>query len=243
MDIPSPEGEKTIRVGVMCECRSAEVKKESEQRKLAEQKERTSALRNRCIADPKLREASFQKDDNRQQSVSNVCRRYVAEWDEMKNANIGMLFYGDVDAGKTFFACCIANALIDKEISAYVTTLSNILNEIQGTWEKQEIMDKVQNCPLLVIDDLGMERDTAFGIEQISNIINARAVSGRPTIFTTNLSMHDLENPKDISHRRIYSRVLGMCPIKLSMETQNRRKLEAEQKRERALKILGFGER
>ena len=36
---------------------------------------------------------------------------YVENWKEAYKSNIGLLLFGDVGTGKSFFAGCIANAL------------------------------------------------------------------------------------------------------------------------------------
>ena len=47
--------------------------------------------------------------------------------------NQGLLFHGPVGTGKTYTAACIANALLDKEISVIMTSFVKILQEIQNT--------------------------------------------------------------------------------------------------------------
>ena len=42
-------------------------------------------------------------------------RAYVEHWDEAYRNNTGLLLFGDVGTGKSFFAGCIANALLDRE--------------------------------------------------------------------------------------------------------------------------------
>ena len=51
----------------------------------------------------------------------------------MRDKNVGMLFYGDVGTGKSFYACCIANALLDKGVSVLVTSSPKILEKIQAS--------------------------------------------------------------------------------------------------------------
>jgi len=57
----------------------------------------------------------------------------VEKWPEMRDKNVGMLFYGDVGTGKSFYACCIANALLDKGVSVLVTSSPKILEKIQAS--------------------------------------------------------------------------------------------------------------
>ena len=41
----------------------------------------------------------------------NKAHAYVENWKEAYKSNIGLLLFGDVGTGKSFFAGCIANAL------------------------------------------------------------------------------------------------------------------------------------
>ena len=138
---------------------------------------------------------TFAQDDQRNPKVSDVCRRYVENWEEMKAQNIGILFYGDVGTGKSFLACAIANALLERLVSVSVTNFPRILNSLQGSFddERQKRIDRLQHYSLLVIDDLGVERDTSYSVEQVYNVVDTRARSGKPVIITTNLSLKDLK--------------------------------------------------
>ena len=64
---------------------------------------------------------------------------------------------------------------------------------------------------LLIIDDLGIERNTEYALEQVYAVIDERYKTGLPLIITTNLTISQLRNPEDVAHARIYSRVLEMC--------------------------------
>ena len=89
-----------------------------------------------------------------------------------------------------------------------------------------------------MIDDLGVERDTSYSVEQIYNIVDARWRSGRPLIITTNLSLSELEIPKNMEYKRIYDRILGMCPVQVKIAGKSRRTEEAQRKRDDARQVL-----
>ena len=99
---------------------------------------------------------------------------------------------------------------------------------------------RLQHYSLLVIDDLGVERDTSYSVEQVYNVVDTRAGSGKPVIITTNLSLKDLENPPSLAYKRIYDRVLEMCPIRLKMVGASRRTANATDRRDAARRILGL---
>ena len=103
--------------------------------------------------------------------------------------------------------------------------------------EQTACIDRLMEYPLLIIDDLGVERDTSYIAEQVYNIIDARYRSGRPMIITTNLSMQELENPGIWEKKRIYDRILECC-TPLRVEGRNIRSIRRENNRELARKYL-----
>ena len=64
---------------------------------------------------------------------------------------------------------------------------------------------------LLILDDLGIERNTEYSLENLFNVIDARYVSGKAMIITTNLNLEELKSQKQLSLKRIYDRVLERC--------------------------------
>jgi len=232
----------THRVAVMCECANAAYDANIAALKQMQHDARISALRSSGIADERYRKFTFERGDGNDPKALDICRRYVEHWDEMHASNTGMLFYGDIGTGKTYYACCIANALIDKGISAAVTNFPAIISATQGVFgaDRQAIFDRLQRLSLLVIDDLGTERDTSYGVEQVYNAIDTRYRSGKPLIVTTNLSLQDLQGAPNLAYRRIYDRVLEMCPIRVKMVGDSRRTGKANQSRTRAREVLGL---
>lgn len=248
MDVTLPTGlspgedGKTIRVGRLCKCGQEKAERERQERERREFEARMERLRQDGITDPAYLKHTFAQDDQRNPKISDVCRKYVDNWAEMKAQNIGILFYGDVGTGKSFLACAIANALLERLVSVSVTNFPRILNSLQGSFddERQKRIDRLQHYSLLVIDDLGVERDTSYSVEQVYNVVDTRARSGKPVIITTNLSMKDLENPPSLAYKRIYDRVLEMCPIRLKMVGESRRASNASDRRDAARRILGL---
>ncbi len=58
---------------------------------------------------------------------------YVECWEEMKAGNIGYLLWGMAGTGKSYFAGCIANALMEKEVSVCMTNFALILNDLAAS--------------------------------------------------------------------------------------------------------------
>lgn len=245
MDVTVPESLRpsgVMRVRQNCRCERERYEAQEKARREQDFQIRMERLRRDGITDPAYLKYTFDQDDRRNPEVSDVCLKYVQNWDSMKADNIGILFYGDVGTGKSFLACCIANALLGRLVSVSVTNFPRILNTLQGSFddERQKRIDRLQRYSLLVIDDLGVERDTAFSVEQVYNVIDTRARSGKPLIVTTNLSMKDLQSPPSLAHSRIYDRVLEMCPIRLKLTGDSRRVGNANDRKDKARRLLGL---
>lgn len=226
-----------MRVPVLCKCRAEEVGRIRREDEIRQMKLKLSQ---EGMTDPAYLQNTFSADDRHDPKVSDLCQKYVEGWEKAKQSNLGILFYGDRGTGKSFMACCIANALLDQGILVCVTNIGRLLNQLSGfDGDKQRILDRLQQFSLLVIDDLGTERDTSFSWEQVFGIFDARSRCKKPLIVTTNLTMQELEHPASVTAGRVYDRVLGMCPIRVKMQGQSRRQISAAQRQEEALKILG----
>lgn len=145
-----------------------------------------------------------------------IAKNYVKEYEQMKKENIGLLFCGTVGSGKTYLACCIANALIEEYmIRVKIRNFAQIINDLQKSGfdlDKNEYIEAITNVSVLILDDLGIERDTSYAKEQVYNIVNSRYLKQKPTIFTTNLPYEKIQNSDDgVEYERIYSRIIEMC--------------------------------
>ena len=168
-------------------------------------------LKRRGFTDLTMQEWTFAHDNGKCPQMSKA-HLYVEHWEQMRENNYGLLLWGKVGTGKSYFAGCIANALMEQEISVRMTNFSAILNDLTASFEgRNEYIERLCRFPLLILDDFGMERGTEYGLEQVYNVIDSRYRSRKPLIVTTNLSLTELQNPQDTAHARIYDRVLEMC--------------------------------
>lgn len=235
------QGPKMERLPVACQCMRAA---EAEEKKANAAAAFNMTIRRMWETDnitlKRRIEGTFAGDDQSGSEKSEVCRRYVEHWDEMKAENCGILFYGSVGTGKTFYAGAIANSLLDRQVTVAVTNFPRLLNLLQSTQDKQGLLDRLDKYKLLVIDDLGVERDSSFAAEQVFNVVDARARSGLPLIVTTNLTLKELKDPGTMQYARIYDRILEMCPIRLKLVGESRRTGTSAARRDKALEILGI---
>lgn len=181
---------------------------------------------------------TFADDDGKNPKITAACKRYVERWPEMRENNIGILLYGTPGTGKTFFSSCIGSGLLDRQVTVAVTSFPRLLNLLQEKREKQALLDRLERYKCLILDDLGVERDSTFAAEQIFGVVDARLRSKLPIIVTTNLTLEEFENPESMQFARIYDRVLEMCPVRIKLTGESRRKGNAEQRRNLARSIL-----
>ena len=119
----------------ICQCqREAE-----EQRKAAEERqrrmERIKRRKAQGLQDRYLYDYTF-SNDNGQNPLMDKAHAYVENWKEAYKSNIGLLLFGDVGTGKSFFAGCIANALLDRDVPVLMTNFPTILNRLTGMFSE-----------------------------------------------------------------------------------------------------------
>ncbi len=197
-------------------------------------------LRRLGLTSAAYRGYTFANDDGRNPNAAEIARFYTDTWTERKSgkAPAGMLFFGDNGRGKSFTAGCIANAIIDRyQQLAFVGSIADLAQKKDHDLEI--VLAFMEQAAFVVLDDLGAERSDSFKGQDARNnlfrIIDRRALSGRPTAFTTNLDVKTLTDEKDRDLKRIYDRVLGMTPIRVSMTGESLRIEDAKEARDAEL--------
>ena len=179
----------------ICQCQQ----EAEEQRKAAEERqrrmERIKRRKAQGLQDRYLYDYTF-ANDNGQNPLMDKARAYVENWKEAYKNNTGLLLFGDVGTGKSFFAGCIANALLDRDVPVLMTNFPTILNRLTGMFseDRADFIASFNEYDLLIIDDLGVERSTEYAMEQMFFVIDSRYRSRRPMIITTNLKLSELKN-------------------------------------------------
>jgi len=220
-----------------CDCqRKAREEREATDRE-QKHREEVERLKRKGFTDPAMKNWTFENDNGKCPQMG-MAHSYVELWEQMKAENHGLILWGNVGTGKSYFAGCIANALMEREISVCMTNFAAILNDLAASFkDRNDYIARLCSFPLLILDDFGMERGTEYGLEQVYNVIDSRYRSGKPLIVTTNLTLENLQNPEDTAHARIYDRLTEMCrPVCFTGE--NFRKATAQAKMERLKTLL-----
>lgn len=121
-----------------------------------------------------------------------LCRRFV------KNFGSGnLLFVGGTGLGKTFLSACIARELADKGYSVAYESASHLFSKLEKNRfspneESEAAVKKLQNCDLLIIDDLGTELPGNFVTAALYSLVNDRLLADKPMVVSTNLNIDEI---------------------------------------------------
>ena len=225
-------------VGCLCQCASEEMEREREKHRAEEELLHIRQMKSAGLQDSTFFDYTFANCDETH-PCAKYARRYVGNFAEFQKNGQGLLFWGNMRTGKTFLAGCIANALMEKNIPVLMTSFPKLLNALGGLYsgEKNEYLKSLNQYRLLIIDDLGVERDTPYVLETVYLVIDERYKSGKPFIITTNLSLEELRNPADLEHGRIYDRIMERC-VPVAFSGKNYRTDKGRKNMENAAGIL-----
>lgn len=150
--------------------------------------------------------------------IRDVVQRSLAGFHD--RAGLNYLFHGTTGTGKTFMCNCIARDLLDRGftvlyLSAY--DFCSYMNDHRFRYrgaddndDTSRMIDFIDSCDLLIIDDLGTEASNNVSVADIFHCINKRILEKRSTIISTNLGLQQIQK---IYSDRLASRILGNYQI------------------------------
>ena len=88
-------------------------------------------------------------------------------------------------------------------ITVLYVGLSDVVNRMQGSFDadRDSYLKHLMRPDLLILDDLGAERNTSYGKERVFDVVNQRRLSGKPMIITTNISLTAMQKAADLDDR------------------------------------------
>lgn len=175
---------------------------------------------------------SFESHDSTTKShafAKRVALDWVERWPSVGN---GLLFLGKPGTGKTHVAVGIARELIvTKGARILFYEQRQLLKEIQTTFDagasrsESEVLRPVIDCEVLILDDLGAGRITAWARDALHDVIVQRYNDDKAMILTSNYPTGDPdeggERPRDLAGLTLkdrlgdalMSRLYEMCRI------------------------------
>lgn len=174
---------------------------------------------------------NFEEHNDSHRDALKIAKKLVKNYPVQ---DIGLLFQGPCGIGKTHLAIAIINELIKKKnIPCYFCDFRNLIRNIQSTYTptssltESEVLEPVFQKEVLVLDELGAKRTTAWVEDTVFYIINRRYNNKKVTVFTSNYidSGEAEEDSRDQHFKkaddslvdrigvRLRSRIYEMCKI------------------------------
>lgn len=209
---------------VLCKCEQEALEREEINREKAEFAERQEKIRDSGFSASEMRNWTFANDNKENPKLSEAMMSFSERFNEFYIMGKGLLLWGGIGSGKTYMAACAANYLADDCERVLMTNFNRIAHKLESDMDhRQGYIDKLNNYKLLVLDDLGVERSSEYMQGIVFEIIDGRYKSKLPMIITTNMTLKEMQDPKDRSCNRIYDRILERCyPI----EVQGHRRVQ-----------------
>ncbi len=128
-----------------------------------------------------------------------ACRRFAENFSQ---TSPNLLLQGGTGLGKTYLSACIARVVADKGFSVCYESASAALDCFETAKFSRDTEEgeaaalrtrRMQDCDLMILDDLGTEMVTPMSQSALYTLINTRLVKGKKTIISTNLSDDQLQ--------------------------------------------------
>lgn len=174
--------------------------------------------------------------------IKKACINFIKNYDEFSRQGKGLYFYSKTKgSGKTRMACSLGNALIRHlNMNVKFTTTLNLLDLIKDTYNykstlsEKELMDKYKGCKILILDDIGTETPTDWVCGKFLDLLDCRIHNKLVTIFTSNISINELN-----LDGRIVDRIYKMA-IEFKFPEESIRKVKASVENIDLNKLLGL---
>lgn len=115
---------------------------------------------------------------------------------EPSSTSKGLFLHGNFGTGKTFIVASLLNELHNKyNVSIEIIYVPELLRKLKENLSLVgDKLDYLENVGVLLLDDIGAEKVTEWGRDEIlGTILQTRMNSGMPTFFTSNLTIKELE--------------------------------------------------
>lgn len=131
--------------------------------------------------------------------------------------SVGDLYlHGGVGCGKTRLACSLLNEIYRTQHAGLFMRISGMLFSLQPSRsdvERDKFWSQLVDAPVLVLDDLGAERDTAtdYTLRVLLQLHEERNDVAHRTIWTSNKDLNGLS--QQMGDERLVSRIAGRAEI------------------------------
>ena len=173
---------------------------------------------------------NFEVHNDSHRDALKISRQFVKNYPVQ---DVGLVFIGPCGVGKTHLAVAIIQELIrTKDAACIFYDSRDLIRELQSTFtpesnmSESDVLAPVFSSEVLVLDELGAKRTSAWVEETVFYIINHRYNHKKMTLFTTNYPDTDeSEDKRDSFYKkgdeslidrigvRLRSRIYEMCKV------------------------------
>lgn len=173
---------------------------------LRESASRTTAQRCKCFLERKnqilLEQANiprryygctfqnFEIHNDSHRDALKIAKKFVKNYPVQ---DVGLLFQGPCGVGKTHLAVAVIQELMQRKSTAcYFCDFRELIKNIQSSYipesslTESDLLEPIFQKDVLILDELGAKRTTAWVEETVFYIINNRYNNKKLTIFTSN---------------------------------------------------------
>lgn len=214
-----PDKGKPIEVTYGCKCEDIALAKQAqENQKLSEMRRVRQHFDYYSLISKRLKKATlenYEPQNKSQQIAKESVRKYIEIFDIEEPINL--LFTGGYGVGKSHLAKSITDGIMQKEnpdtnrkYTAIFISVPKLLRKIRSTYNQHseisesDIFEVLETVDVLVLDDIGAERQNDWTDERLFDIIDSR--QGMHTIYTSNYNEKDLF---DLLGERNFSRIVN----------------------------------
>ncbi len=125
-------------------------------------------------------------------NVPGVQEAYQVASEYAKNPDGWLLLIGRSGSGKTHLAAAVANQALNDGALVFFTVVPDLLFELRASISskspetQEQLFLKMREAEVLILDDFGAHRNSAWTTEQLFQLLNYRYNMEMPTIITTN---------------------------------------------------------
>lgn len=207
----------------MCECESKEYEKKKLENEILEKKRRLDKLFKQSRLGIRFKECSFENFKIRKgtEDAYTTTKKYADNFNKHREEGKGLLLSSIPGTGKTHLMAAITNQLVNNMTSVIFVVVPELLQQIRSTYGKGtqtegQIMYGLAECDLLILDDIGAEKQSDWTMEKLFTVIDSRYRDRKPILFTTNCNSVEL---RDRLGDRTFSRIMEICePLKLECD-------------------------
>lgn len=127
-------------------------------------------------------------DDRNGQKALAMAEQWVADYKAGRPAP-NILMHGPRGTGKTGLAWSMVRSLCEDGFEARIVNFAHLLEEMKDCYARRlstTFAADAHRLPVLVLDDLGVEKPTEWACGQLYGIVDHRYENGLPTIFVSN---------------------------------------------------------